>query len=381
VFVASATMAKPLQGNYSLVTDTVDSIANEQVKVGIFKKLVNYIAPDLDADEAESSTGLNIIGGPHFDSMTKFGAGIVASLGYRMSGCEAPLQPSVLSVKGDVSTSGFWLVEAQNNMILSGDSKRMDSRLRFEYMPIYFWGMEYINGKEDANKTKMKQFKVEFSSNFLFRLTHGLYFGPYIHWEFNKVDSIEMPHLLEGQGLHQRNYGVGLTVDYDTRDFITGPSRGVYLHFDQVFFPRFLWNGNYGFSRTNFRFSYYKKAWRGAIIAGDVRAIFNYGSPSWATMAQWGGPSNMRGYYRGRYRDNNLMNATVELRQHIWRWIGMVAWVGGGTVFHDLNSMHFLPNAGLGLRWAFRKHVNIRIDYGFGRAGESAFIFGINEAF
>lgn len=366
----------------TLQVDT-SAVATDSVvaKKGFFKKLLGYIAPDLNTDEAKASTGLSIIGGPHYNSMSKLGVGLAASYGYRLAGCDSPLQPSVLSLTGNVTTVGFWNLAILNDMIIKGDKMRINSELKVENMPIYFWGMEFENGKNDANKTRMRQLRVMFNTNVLFRLTQGLFLGPYLHWEFNRADSISVPHLLEGQSLSQRNYGVGITLDYDTRDYVTGPTQGMYIHLNQVFFPRFLWNGNQSFTRTDFRFSIYRKAWRGAIIAGDVRALFNYGSPSWATMAQWGGPTNMRGYYRGRYRDKHMMNATVEVRQQLWRWLGMVAWIGGGTVFHDSHSMHFLPNAGLGLRWAFRKHVNIRLDYGFGRAGESVFIFGINEAF
>jgi len=371
----STISAVTIENTVATCNDSVDA------KPGFIKKVLGYIAGDLEADDVDASTGLSVIGGPHYDSMTKFGIGIAGAYGYRMPKCDAPLQPSMLSIKGDVTTAGFWSVEAQNNMLLTGDSKRVNSLLKVEYMPICFWGIGFPKGKDDNNKTRMRQFRVEFNTNVLFRVVDGLYVGPYLHWEYNKTDSVDLPELLDGQGLHQGNYGLGFTVDYDTRDYITGPTRGVYLHLNQVFFPRFLWNGNNAFTRTDFRFSIYKTAWRGAIIATDLRAMFNYGTPSWATMALWGDAYNMRGYYHGRYRDKHMMNATVEVRQHMWRWLGMVLWAGGGTVFHNSDSMHFLPNFGLGLRWAFRKHVNIRLDYGFGRNGESAFIFGINEAF
>ncbi len=363
--------------------DTTTLVAPHVVapKQGFFKKLKGYIACDLNAPEEEASTGLSVIGGPHYDSMTRLGVGVAANYGYRLRNCHSPLPPSNLLVKGDVSTAKFWSVEAQNNMILAAGKYHMNSLLKMEYMPAYFWGMRYVNGKNAANKTRMKHQRIEFNTNFLVRIVPGLFMGPYLHWEYNRADSIDMPELLEGQARHQRSYGVGLTIDYDTRDYITGPTRGMYLHLSQVFFPRFLWNGDYGFTRTDFRFSIYKKAWRGAVVAADVRALFNYGTPSWATMALLGDSYNMRGYYHGRYRDKHMLTGVVELRQNVWKWLGMTVWAGGGTVFHDSHSMHFLPNAGIGLRWAFRKHVNIRLDYGFGRDGESAFIFGINEAF
>ena len=40
-----------------------------------------------------------------------------------------------------------------------------------------------------------------------------------------------------------------------------------------------------------------------------------------------------------------------------------------------------LPNFGIGYRWEFKKDVNVRLDYGFGKNGQKGFIFNINEAF
>ena len=36
---------------------------------------------------------------------------------------------------------------------------------------------------------------------------------------------------------------------------------------------------------------------------------------------------------------------------------------------------------GVGYRWEFKKNVNVRLDYGFGKSGQSGFLFNINEAF
>ena len=71
-------------------------------------------------------------------------------------------------------------------------------------------------------------------------------------------------------------------------------------------------------------------------------------------------------------------------RQHVWRRNGIVVWAGAGTVFLKFSAMrmkHVLPNYGLGYRWEFKKDVNVRLDYGFGKSGQSGFIFNINEAF
>ena len=122
----------------------------------------------------------------------------------------------------------------------------------------------------------------------------------------------------------------------------------------------------------------------GATLAADFRSLLNFGNPSWAMMALLGDSYSMRGYYEGSYRDKHKIETQIELRQHVWRRNGIVLWAGAGTVFPKFSAMrmsHVLPNYGLGYRWEFKKNVNVRLDYGFGKAGQSSFIFNINEAF
>lgn len=51
------------------------------------------------------------------------------------------------------------------------------------------------------------------------------------------------------------------------------------------------------------------------------------------------------------------------------------------TRFGAIRMSRVLPNFGVGYRWEFKKDVNVRLDYGFGKSGQSGFIFNINEAF
>lgn len=143
-------------------------------------------------------------------------------------------------------------------------------------------------------------------------------------------------------------------------------------------------SNDYAFSTTSVTASGYRKAWKGAVIAADIRGELNFGNPSWAMMAKLGSGQSMRGYYEGRYRDKHKIETQLELRQHVWKRNGVVLFVGAGTVFPDFNKLtisRVLPNWGFGYRWEFKKNVNVRLDYGFGKNGESGFLFNINEAF
>ena len=229
----------------------------------------------------------------------------------------------------------------------------------------------------------MDRWQSKIKGEFLAKIFENFYAGAVLTWDYVRGGGVEEKdmHLFRGMDLITRNYGMGLTLQYDSRDLITNASKGVYVYVNQMFRPKWLWN-DYAFSTTEFITSVYKQVWKGGLIAGDLRGTFNFGNPSWAMMAKLGDTSSMRGYYEGRYRDKHSMAAQVELRQHVWRRNGVVVWVGAGTVFHDKKSFkHIFPNYGFGYRWEFKKRVNVRIDVGFGKPGQYGFSFNINEAF
>ena len=123
--------------------------------------------------------------------------------------------------------------------------------------------------------------------------------------------------------------------------------------------------------------------WKNGVLAAELHGKFNYGHTPWPLLAEVGDNHRMRGYYEGRYRDQNLVEGQVELRQHIKGRSGVVLWLAAANAFPDFDSMrgkHTLPNAGVGYRWEFKKGINVRIDYGLTRNGGGV-IFNINEAF
>ena len=219
----------------------------------------------------------------------------------------------------------------------------------------------------------------------MFKLAHNTYLGPFVNYRFFQARSIDpaFEHLWNGQKRKLNIYTAGISFTYDSRDFMLNAKKGVFLQLDQTFSPRFLGNKNYGFSTTEVTFATYGKLWKGAVLAGELHRQFNYGHTPWAVMSAVGSNDRMRGYYEGRYRDQNLIEGQIELRQHIKGRNGIVLWVGMANAFDNFNNMAWrknLYNAGFGYRWEFKKGINVRIDYGLTPDG-GGFIFNINEAF
>ena len=377
-------------GSYASEPSVTDSISSAEkvdtMALHAGKSWVNQILDyfnDSNKNKKHKRFDFSVIGGPHYASDTKFGLGLVAAGLYRTDPNDSILPPSNVSLFGDVSTVGFYMLGVRGNHIAPRGRYRIDYRLYFYSFPSDFWGIGYEMGDNDDNKSEMKRWQAQAEVSFLFRVADNFYIGPMASYDYVLGKHIERPELLQGMDQHTWNVGAGVSLVYDNRDNLTNPHRGIYLNLKQMFRPRFMGN-DYAFSTTAFRFDAYQRLGKGTVLAEDFGANLNFGNPSWGMMAELGGTHSMRGYYEGRYRDKHSLEATVELRQHVWKRNGIVVWVGAGTIFPKfsaLRSKQILPNAGVGYRWEFKKNVNVRLDYGFGKSGQSGFLFNINEAF
>ncbi len=364
----------------TLSSEKVDTA--QQVKKSWMTRFLDYFN-DANKNKQHKRFDFSVIGGPHYASDTKFGLGMVAAGLYRSDANDTLLPPSNVSLFGDVSTVGFYMLGVRGNHIAPKGRYRIDYHLFFYSFPSDFWGIGYEMGDNDANKSDMKRWQAQAEVSFLFRVADNFYIGPMASYDYVIGKHVERPELLQGMDQHTWNVGAGVSLVYDNRDNLTNPHRGIFLNINQMFRPGFMGN-DYAFSTTAFRFDAYQRLGKGTVLAEDIRANLNFGNPSWGMMAELGGTHSMRGYYEGRYRDKHSLEATVELRQHVWKRNGIVVWVGAGTIFPKfsaLRSKQILPNAGVGYRWEFKKNVNVRLDYGFGKSGQSGFLFNINEAF
>jgi outer membrane translocation and assembly module TamA len=98
----------------------------------------------------------------------------------------------------------------------------------------------------------------------------------------------------------------------------------------------------------------------------------------------------MRGYYVGRFRDENLVTSQAELRFRPVPRFGLVAFGGAGKVFKNdhFSDSAFKPTYGIGARIFFdlEKGMALRLDYAMGDkpTGEkriAGFYVSLGEAF
>ena len=345
----------------------------------LYQSVYKYFTESNQIKE-EKKFDFSIIGGPHFSSDTKLGLGLVASGLYRIDHENLSLPPSNISFYSDVTTTGFYLIGIRGTTIFKNDKHRLGINFYFFSFPSDYWGIGYANGNRKDHYTTYKRLEKQIRLDFSRQIFPNTFVG--ITGLFRHVNGKDFKDIsfLEGEKNNIASQGFGAFITYDSRDFLPNPYRGIYTKFEQIFFPDFWGNR---FQRTEILYRQYNKIWKGAILASDLQGIFNYGNTPWSMVALLGGSYQMRGYYEGKYRDNNLIQAQIEIRQHIYNRHGIAIWGGAGNVFPKFDHFKWketLPTYGIGYRWEFKNRVNVRLDYGIGK-GQSAFYFNIDEAF
>lgn len=279
--------------------------------------------------------------------------------------------------------ANLWLkVGVEGTHIFRGDASRLNYDVNFQSIHTQFWGIGYDDASNNANESDYKYLKSEILADWTVRVGKNVYMGPLAQFDYIHGRDFDKPWLWRDEPTRTFNLGVGFCMRLDTRDFLTNAFRGIYLDVTQRFNPRFLGNKQ-AFSMTEVTAASYNPAWKGATIATRIHGRAMYGNVPWGLLSTIGGANTMRGYFEGRYRDKCELDATVELRQHVWRRNGFVVWLGAGTVFPAFDKLRWrsvLPNYGIGYRWEFKQRVNVRLDLGFGKHSPG-FVFSINEAF
>ena len=202
-------------------------------KKSLLTRFLDYFN-DANKNKEHKKFDFSIIGGPHYSTDTKLGIGLVAAGLYRANANDTLLPPSNVSLFGDVSTVGFYMLGIRGTHIFPQDKYRADYTIYFYSFPCKFWGMGYDMGDDDSNKSDMKRWQARFKASFLFHLGDNLYLGSMVSYDYVIGRRIERPELLNGMDQHTWNIGAGFSAVYDTRDVLTYPLRGFYINLSSV---------------------------------------------------------------------------------------------------------------------------------------------------
>ena len=258
------------------------------------------------------------------------------------------------------------------------------------YIPDSYWGI----GPLTRNNQEMEMLYTEFNieQTVLHQVRPSIFLGPYVEWskrynisfKDSQGDMIPTPEIPGADG--SEKVGVGFMARSDRRNSNITPTRNHLVEFSFLIHPGWL-------GSTDPYNLWLLDARKYIDLGGDENSIlalqglfrFTSGDPSFFDMSTIGGGQVNRGYFKGRYRDQNSLQVQAEWRKHLIGRFGFTMFAGSGEVwdrFEDLTIEKTKWSLGAGLRFNLNKKnpTNIRIDYGIGR-NSSGFYIQFGEAF
>ncbi|WP_157826692.1 BamA/TamA family outer membrane protein [Colwellia sp. 12G3] len=197
--------------------------------------------------------------------------------------------------------------------------------------------------------------------------------------EGEAFDQANDPDTKEDSDIAKAN-GLGLLVQYDSRDSQTNPYKGQRFEFDAL-----LNSTSIGSTKTyqsfNLRYRYYHQLANPLVLSLETKGCAKSGhAPLWDYCT-----IGLRGFSATSYLDKTSFSAQSELRWRAWHDLGLVAFAGIGynaRSIAQLGDNNSVNSYGLGLRYMLleSQRINFRVDYA--RSGDdNALYVSVAEAF
>ena len=176
----------------------------------------------------------------------------------------------------------------------------------------------------------------------------------------------------------------GLTFEYDTRDNVLSASRGAYHDIFVGGVDKTV-GSDFSYVKYEVNLRKYIPVFQNHVLALRAKLDFNNGTLPFQLMPGVGGAYFLRGYYEGRFRDNNFIGCQAEYRFPVHKLLNLVVFGEAGEVagrIEDFRADGVKPAAGIGTRFFLDKKekVVVRTDYGIGVDSAGLYI-NIHEAF
>jgi outer membrane protein assembly factor BamA len=266
-----------------------------------------------------------------------------------------------------LAETDWYIFSNKEKYFFSGD---MD----FSRFPEFFYGIGN-NTKDSGQLYSFDRYKI--GSKNQIKIGHHLFAGfqHQLQYLFNlkNNDSNLMTNMEAFGGNGFFINGLGGILTYDTRNNNLNATKGNYLELSMVGYHS-IYGSQYDYLQAIVDVRKFIPVYKKTVLAFNFYASLTQGEVPFRAMPSIGGSRFLRGYYSGRFRDNNLLIFQTEYRGDLFWRLGFAVFGGIGRVAHQLKEFSetdWKYSLGAGLRFKInrKENVNVRLDYGY--TGES----------
>ncbi|WP_350433217.1 BamA/TamA family outer membrane protein [Shewanella sp. H8] len=315
----------------------------------------------------------------------KFGVGLLMVGLYKTDNASSEEQPSSLVLNSFVSMNQSYGVQVENMTFLNQGKQRLLLDLELHNEAAVYYGVGIDDGDQDLNHHEFDEQLYSFKPRWMTEIASHYFIGIGADFIYTSADSLELVSTglsVDSSDILPNNFSSGVVVSsiYDSRDYRLNATKGWLFQVDAGLYQNDKFDS---FSTYNIELAnYIDLSSMPGLIAWQVQGHLTSGDVPWSLLPDLGGSDAMRGYIRGRYRDEQMMMGQVEYRLPIFQRYGMVFWGAVGSVAPKVSELTdtLLTAYGTGFRFNIKDNINLRLDVGVGE-NETNFYLNVNEVF
>ena len=354
-----------------------------------------------DSIRAHKNIWWSVLGGPSYTPEASFGVVGAVLASFRMNKQDTISQRSFLPAGLNLSINGTIVVAGAGTFFFNENRFRIYMNYGYRNEPSHYYGKGFEkaeNLERGDSTTRFHRSYFQLYPRFVWEVRPHFYLGGLFDLNYTKVSDVN-PVMEEDPYFQQFkrkyfNVGIGGLIQYDTRDDVATPTRGMLLGANFKLFGKY-WGGAYNYEIIELEYRQFKNVFRPrSTLAWIAKSQIGLGDIPFTELPTFGSPFDLRGYYMGQFRDKSSHVMMAEYRQMIntdksnWvkkmlNHVGYVAWGGCGFMGPTPGKIEgVLPNLGLGLRIEVQPRMNVRLDFGRDMVNkQNLFYFNMTEAF
>jgi hypothetical protein len=345
-------------------------------------------APSAVADPAGGKRGEFLLAPvPIVNPTLENGLFLLVGYLYRIDLDDRKTPPSVSAVGGFKTSNGSWAGTTVHSLHLGRDRFRILGLFAYSDVNYQFFGIG--QGAGDAGRSvELNQAGPVALVEGLVRIRPKWYVGA--RWQGLKmtvgIGGVAPPDAPAppAADLGLRTAALGPRFQYDSRENPFYARQGAQVDAVASFFGTAV-GGQRSYQQYQAFVNRYHALGARNVLAWHAGGCAIGGDAPFYDLCLLGKSQDLRGYPVGQYRDRAMVAAQAELRSELWWRIGAAVFAGAGAVAPRLGRLSIgdtLPGAGAGLRFTLAKqnHVNLRVDYAWGRDSSGVYV-GVAEAF
>jgi hypothetical protein len=312
-----------------------------------------------------------------------FGASGLAYFNFKNDSLNAPR--SVVSLGFVYTQNDQVIFQLPFTLFIRNRAYQLYGELGYNKYFYNFYGRGNSTPSDFVEKYSITFPRLRFTA--LKRLSKYFFAGPRIVYDHFSLEGLDpQGQLLSGDipgSAGGTICGPGAVFMFDSRNLVYYPSRGIWSEL-VIYRNDKAFGGSFNYTRVSLDFSKYF-SYRKNIFALNFYSVFSDAELPFFNMAFIGGQKKMRGFYEGRYRDNNLLMFQAEYRRELFWRFGMTLFADAGQVAQSpekFNNKYWRYTYGGGLRFRIddTQKLNVRMDLAVGNNKVLAYLT-VAEAF